>query len=270
MALLKSIRTVYRHTKTLLEVCNHVVFPVFGKIGNINLTRTLAASNDVPSNISSEVNKKLMFFFDDEKNWGQNEVKVGRSWKKDELRIKSNVDLHKLWYVLLKEKNMLLTMEHESKEEMRLFPNPERIDKVNESMSNVEEVVRERNKAFYMLETGEDGERPGRLVVNRFGLRRFYKMKEHEIPLRKNLKYWRKLAVGFDENPSATRFVKLYREKLFLNKKKQRTRNFNHVQHLFKRFPNMDVEALREQYPDVDIEKAREGRRARGNHEFNS
>ena len=39
----------------------------------------------------------LMEFFDDKKNWGENEVKVGRSWKVEELRIKSNEDLHKLW-----------------------------------------------------------------------------------------------------------------------------------------------------------------------------
>lgn len=39
----------------------------------------------------------LMAFFDDEKNWSANEVKVGRSWRTDELRLKSNIDLHKLW-----------------------------------------------------------------------------------------------------------------------------------------------------------------------------
>ena len=40
-----------------------------------------------------------MEFFEDEKNWGKRTVKVGREWKKDELRIKSNEDLHKLWYL---------------------------------------------------------------------------------------------------------------------------------------------------------------------------
>ena len=38
-----------------------------------------------------------MQFFDDAKHFGANEVKSGRSWTLDELRIKSNVDLHKLW-----------------------------------------------------------------------------------------------------------------------------------------------------------------------------
>jgi len=36
-----------------------------------------------------------------------------------------------LRFVLLKERNMLLTMEHECREQTELFPNPERIDKVS-------------------------------------------------------------------------------------------------------------------------------------------
>lgn len=40
---------------------------------------------------------ELMEFFDDEKNWGETEVKSGRAWRKDDLRLKSNTDLHKLW-----------------------------------------------------------------------------------------------------------------------------------------------------------------------------
>lgn len=116
-----------------------------------------------------------MEFFDDKKNWGQNEVRSGRSWRLDELRIKSNSDLHKLWYVLLKEKNMLLTMEHECDRVCELFPNPERIDKVQESMDNIETIVRERNRAYHLLEMGRDGERPARVEANRLGIKYLYR-----------------------------------------------------------------------------------------------
>ena len=60
-------------------------------------------------------------------------VRVGRQWHKDDLRTKSNEDLHKLWYVLLKERNMLMTMEHAYKQAVERYPNPERLDKVEES-----------------------------------------------------------------------------------------------------------------------------------------
>ena len=65
------------------------------------------------------------------------------------LRLKSNGDLHKLWFVLLKERNMLMTMEEAYKEAVEKFPNPERLDKVEESMDNIESVVRERNRAYF-------------------------------------------------------------------------------------------------------------------------
>jgi large subunit ribosomal protein L47 len=60
---------------------------------------------------------------------------------KEELRLKSNGNLHKLWYVLLKERNMLLTMEHAHKIRHYQMPNPERLDRVKE--------VRRKGKHFF-------------------------------------------------------------------------------------------------------------------------
>lgn len=54
----------------------------------------------------------------------------GRSWKASELRLKSWDDLNKLWYVLLKEKNMLMTQRQMLHAQNLRFPNPERVPKV--------------------------------------------------------------------------------------------------------------------------------------------
>lgn len=70
---------------------------------------------------------------------------------------------------------MLLTMEEDAKQEIRLFPSPERIDKVEESMENLETVVRERNRAYHLLETGETGERPKKMERSALGLNYCYK-----------------------------------------------------------------------------------------------
>ena len=65
---------------------------------------------------------------------------------------------------------MLKTMEHACNEEVELFPSPERIDKVEESMERLETVVRERNEAYYQLETGESGEQPAKYTYNILGI----------------------------------------------------------------------------------------------------
>lgn len=211
-------------------------------------------------------------------------MKSGRSWRLDELRIKSNQDLHKLWYVLLKERNMLLTMEEECREKTVLFPSPERIDKVKESMKNLETVVTERNKAYNLLETGETGQRPVELVQNQLGLHMRHKQSEHLIPKELNTA-WREKN-NFNPRGSAVRkFLLHYLERKYLEKKRKRkyviqlgydfietetffiyfSRDRNHVMGLMKRFPNLDIEAVKEEYPEVDIDKCRQAKKARGN-----
>uniref|UniRef100_A0A0D9WLB2 Large ribosomal subunit protein uL29m n=1 Tax=Leersia perrieri TaxID=77586 RepID=A0A0D9WLB2_9ORYZ len=68
----------------------------------------------------------------------------GRSWKASELRLKSWDDLQKLWYVLLKEKNMLMTQRQMLHSENMRFPNPERVSKVKKSMCRIKHVLTER------------------------------------------------------------------------------------------------------------------------------
>ncbi|XP_076278642.1 mitochondrial ribosomal protein L47 [Lasioglossum baleicum] len=207
----------------------------------------------------------LMEFFDDEKNWGKPKIQVGRSWKKDELRLKSNEDLHKLWFVLLKERNMLLTMEAAYKVKYEYFPNPERIDKVEESMSNLESVVRERNKAYHLLETGESGERPGKLVYNPIGLRYYYRLRQYPMPKFANRKWNETHKFGY-QGFAVQKFLRLYREKIWNQKRKLRNLHTRRVAVLMRMFPNLDVEAAKEEYPLANIEKAKNASRSNGHY----
>ncbi|KAA0186308.1 39S ribosomal protein L47 mitochondrial, partial [Fasciolopsis buskii] len=73
----------------------------------------------------------LLEFFDDPKHWGESTVTSGRPWRMEELRLKNNTDLHELWYILLKERNMLMTMEEEHNRCLERMPNSERFEKVS-------------------------------------------------------------------------------------------------------------------------------------------
>lgn len=87
---------------------------------------------------------------------------------------------------------MLLTMEEECKQQTRLFPSPERLDKVEESMENLEEVVRERNRAYYELETGMTGERQIKDITGPFGIPVKYTEEEHLVPKHLNKEWQQK------------------------------------------------------------------------------
>ncbi|XP_055691414.1 39S ribosomal protein L47, mitochondrial [Lutzomyia longipalpis] len=214
---------------------------------------------------TSSTNRDLMEFFDDKKNWGELEVKTGRAWTKDELRIKSNADLHKLWYVLLKERNMLMTMEHECNEQIEPFPSPERVDKVKISMENLEMVIRERNRAYHQLETGETGERPSRVITDVLGLEKEVQLNEYVVP---KTEADEKVVERVEKDTK--RFLLLLNEQKTIARTRERQRNRNEVMHLLRRFPHLDKKMLAEKYPDVDIDKLLEKDMCRGHYVPNS
>lgn len=203
-----------------------------------------------------------MEFFDEKKHWGENDVPHGRAWQLAELRIKSNVDLHKLWFILLKEKNMLLTMEAESVEQHRLFPSAERLDKVKISMRNLESVVRERNRAYYELETGETGERPVKRVRNLIGISFNYRQCQHVTPPYKS--WFQSRHIGYPGGMAVKKFLRKLHERNYNDKRKLRNRERNEVAHLLKRNPDFDVGTLQTKYPQVNIERLLKNDKVRG------
>lgn len=78
--------------------------------------------------------------------------RTGRSWRVSELRLKSFDDLHKLWFILLKERNVLLTEKAWCKTNSRHWTNGEsNLFKVKTSMQRVKGVVAERIRAVKSL-----------------------------------------------------------------------------------------------------------------------
>ncbi|CAG2123340.1 unnamed protein product, partial [Medioppia subpectinata] len=148
---------------------------------------------------------------------------------------------------------MLKTMEEAAKEAKELMPSPERVDKVEQSMKNLEEVVRERNKAYWELEVGEGttGERPKVFRRDIFGRWKWIGCSEHLVPYRYNPK-WRALnAPGFGKE--VIDFNRKLNEKKLLEKKSLIFRQKYYCRQLMRRFPDMDLNYLQEKFPDVDV-----------------
>ncbi|RDB18006.1 54S ribosomal protein L4, mitochondrial [Hypsizygus marmoreus] len=77
---------------------------------------------------------------------------TGRAWKASELRLKSFSDLHTLWYILLRERNLLATQKEETRRmgvtntESQVSLN--RVHQCRKSMARIKAVINERRLAY--------------------------------------------------------------------------------------------------------------------------
>ncbi len=83
---------------------------------------------------------------------------AGRAWKASELRQKSFEDLHALWFVCLKERNMLLTERLWFRQGNMAQPDGRRLAKTRLTMNRIKAVLGERFTAYKEMraERGED------------------------------------------------------------------------------------------------------------------
>lgn len=77
--------------------------------------------------------------------------RTGRAWEASELRTKSYDDLHKLWYVCLKERSMLQSELHIARATKVKMINPERYKKCKLTMNRIKVVVGERTRAHQLI-----------------------------------------------------------------------------------------------------------------------
>ncbi|KAF0685101.1 Aste57867_22975 [Aphanomyces stellatus] len=129
----------------------------FAAARSISSTSTLFSTDAPSTDFSRPVKPKLTGTIDqffptagivDGKQVKRGPPVVGGDWKAWMLRNKSTEDLHKLWYVLLKERNALLTEQAECHGKNMVFPNPFRKSKVRKSMARIKLVLHERSLIY--------------------------------------------------------------------------------------------------------------------------
>ena len=83
---------------------------------------------------------------------GSVSFQAARSWRSSELRLKGFDDLHALWFVLLKERNMLETERIKARAMSEHMENPARLRKVRVSMARLKTILQERRKEWQAAE----------------------------------------------------------------------------------------------------------------------
>ncbi|KAG7282856.1 hypothetical protein CRUP_020694 [Coryphaenoides rupestris] len=187
---------------------------------------------------TSTSSRGLQEFFDLPENWGESKVKSGAPWTVQLLRSKSNEDLHKLWYLLLKEKNMLLTIEQEAKRQVVPMPSPERLKKIERSMQRLDLVVTERETALRLLQTGQEHARPADWRRNLFGKVVWHRYREYAIPWYMNAIYKRH---RFYTPRFVEPHIRLRMEKNLRARVRKADLEKKQLAKLKERFPNMKV-----------------------------
>lgn len=142
-------------------------------------------------------------------------------------------------YILLKERNALMTMEEEYKRRCELMPSPERLYKVDESMQNILFIVRERDDALSRLETGKSILPQVRTVRNFMGLKYQRTVKEYAVPKWMNNRY-RLMHAPYPKGLS--RYFILYHEKLRLKKERAERARKKRLKRLKEVFPHAEIE----------------------------
>ncbi|KAL4537984.1 hypothetical protein Ndes2526B_g04164 [Nannochloris sp. 'desiccata'] len=71
---------------------------------------------------------------------------IGQAWTAKDLRQKSWDDLHKLWFVLAKERNLLQSEKLAYARARTQMPDPSRLTKVRKGMNRIKQVMSERLK----------------------------------------------------------------------------------------------------------------------------
>ncbi|KWU42912.1 MRP-L47-domain-containing protein, partial [Rhodotorula sp. JG-1b] len=99
-------------------------------------------------------NHPLWRFFHDQQSLESLTMRArapGRSWTAPELRLKSFTELHQLWYILLRERNVLLTQREEARR-LRVDLSgytavPDKLRLCQKSMARIKQVISERRHA---------------------------------------------------------------------------------------------------------------------------
>jgi hypothetical protein len=81
---------------------------------------------------TSSIRRGLGDFFDKPEGWywQKDRTQFGRPWSRQEMRNKSFDDLHRLWWISLKERNLLASQKEEASKFRLEFPHSERVKAV--------------------------------------------------------------------------------------------------------------------------------------------